>query len=371
MVVHRSLIAPSSNPLLERALREKFRRRSEMTGGLGELEPLAIRLGLMQNTLRPDFHDPQLVVFAADHGLAVDGLPGARRGPTDEQVRQLLAGQWPMAVFARTLGVELSVVDCGVAAELSSHDRLLSRKIAHGSRNARVGAAMSLDQAHAAMRAGMEIADSLRGNMMVCAGLGVGSQESAALVISRLTDTPVRELIVSGPLMSADQIAHLMVVLQGAQGRHREVVDPVEVLAAFGGYETAVMVGAMLVAASKRHLLMIDGMAACAALMLASSIAAAVTDYCVFCRSHSHRGLDRALGLFHASALLELGLECADGSGAMLAWPLVRGAAALLSEAGDGDDPGPTPTGTSRLSSLIDLPEITGEGPLTDDASFR
>ena len=77
----RSLIAPSSNPLLERALREKLQRRAEQTGSLGELEPLALRLGLMQNTLKPGFHDPQMVIFAADHGLPVDGLapPGRRQ----------------------------------------------------------------------------------------------------------------------------------------------------------------------------------------------------------------------------------------------------------------------------------------------------
>ncbi len=372
MPVNRSLIAPSSSPLLERALRDKLRRRSETSGSLGELEPLAIRLGLMQNTLKPHFHDPQLVVFAADHGLAVDGLAGPRRGQTQDQVRQLLAGEWPLAVFARAQGIELSVVDCGIAANLPAHDRLLMRKIAHGTRNTRVGAAMSIDQAHAAMRAGMEIGDSLRGNMLICAGLGVGSQESAALVLSRLTDTPVRELVVSGPLMSADQIAHLMVVMQGAQARHREVSDPIEVMAAFGGFEIGVMVGAMLVAASKRHLLMVDGIAACAALMLAARIATPVTDYCVFCRSHSHRGLDRALGLFRASALLELGLESADGTGATLAWPLVRGAAALLTEVADGEDPGPTLPGSigaapeGVLYELPELPEVTIGGPLDD-----
>ena len=102
------------------------------------------------------------------------------------------------------------------------------------------------------------------------------------------------------------------------------------------------MVGAMLVAASKRHLLMIDGMAACAALMLASRIATPVTDYCVFCRSHGHRGLDKALHLFRASALLELGMDSTDGTGATLAWPLVRSAAALLTEVADGEDPGPS-----------------------------
>ena len=105
------------------------------------------------------------------------------------------------------------------------------------------------------------------------------------------------------------------------------------------------MVGVILMATSKRHLLMIDGVPACAALMLAARIAQPVTDYCVFCRSHGHRGLDQALNLFRAAALLELGMESTDGTGATLAWPLVKSAAALLTELADGEDAGPSRPG--------------------------
>lgn len=349
----RSLVTPTSSPLLERALREKLQRRNELGGSLGELEPLAIRLGLMQNTLKPVLHGPQLLVFAADHGLAVDGVTDAQARSTHDTVQMLLSGQLPLTVFARTQQIEVTVVDCGVAQILPSHDRLLMRKIAYGTRNARASAAMTLDQAHAGMRAGMEIGDKLQGNVTVLAGVGVGSHESASLVLARLTDSAVRDLVVTGPHMDADYLAHLMAVLGGAQNRHRDVTEPIEVLAAFGGFEVAVMVGVILMAASKRHLIMIDGMPACAALMLAARIAQPVTDYCVFCRSHGHRGLDQALNLFRASALLELGMESTDGTGATLAWPLLRSAAALLTEVADGEDPG-----ASRPGALLDvLPE--------------
>ncbi len=339
---NRSLVTPTSNPLLEKALREKLQRRNEAGGSLGELEPLAIRLGLMQNTLKPRFQHPQLLVFAADHGIAVDGIRDAHGRATHETVRMLLGNQLPLTVFARAQQLEVTVVDCGMAQNLPPHDRLLMRKISHGTRNARVASAMTLPQAHAGMRAGMEIGDKLRGNCTVLAGVGVGSHESAAMVLARMTDTPVRDLVVSGPDMNKDELTHLLTVLQAAHARHREVSEPIEVLAAFGGYEVAVMVGVMLMAASKRHLLMVDGMPACAALMLAARIAQPVTDYCLFCRSHSHLGLDQALNLFRASALLELGMESTDGTGATLAWPMVKSAAALLTEVADGEDPGPS-----------------------------
>ena len=342
MSVNRSLITPTFNPALEQALRDKLRRRGESMGGLGELEPLAVRLGLIQNTLKPRFRAPQIVVFASDHGLAVDGIGASVRRSTAQIVNQLLTSHLPVAVFARLQGLELSVVDCGVAEPVTPHARLLARKIAHGTRNARVTAAMSLDQAHAAIRAGMEIADSLAGNVVACAGIGIGSHESAALMLARLSSANLRDMLISGGAMRQDDLAHLLVVLQGAQGRHKDLVDPVEVLAAFGGFEMAMMVGVMLVAGSKRQLIIVDGMPACAALMVASRIAPAVTDYCVYCRSNSHQGLDQALALFQASALLELGMESVDGTGSTLAWPLVRSAAALLTEVADGEEPGPS-----------------------------
>jgi nicotinate-nucleotide--dimethylbenzimidazole phosphoribosyltransferase len=351
MVTARSLVSPTSNPLLEKALRDKLQRRNELGGSLGELEPLAIRIGLMQNTLKPRFRRPQLVICAADHGLAVDGIgrkdQNARHylRPTRITVQQLLTHQLPLAVFARAQQIDATVVDCGLADDIPGHDRLLMRKIAHGTRNCRVVMAMSLEQAHAGMRAGMEIGDKLPGNAAVLAGIGVGTHESAALVLARLTDSPVRDLIVSGPEMDPQRLARLTALTQAAQLRHREITEPIEVLAAFGGFEVAVLVGIMLMAASKRHLLIVDGLPACAALMVASRIAQPVTDYCVFCRSHSHRGLDQALNLFRASALLELGMEGVDGTGATLAWPMIQSAAALLTEVADGEEPGPSSPG--------------------------
>ena len=115
------------------------------------------------------------------------------------------------------------------------------------------------------------------------------------------------------------------------------------------------MVGLMLVAGSKRHLLIVDGVPACAALMVASRIAPAITDYSVFTRSHSHQGLDHVLTALNASALLEIGMQSTDGTGATLAWPLVRSAAALLSEVAEGEEPGPTLPGPLTTGGSVNI----------------
>ncbi|HXD06998.1 MAG TPA: nicotinate-nucleotide--dimethylbenzimidazole phosphoribosyltransferase [Burkholderiaceae bacterium] len=354
MTVQRSLIAPTAHPRLEEALQQKLQRRSRTAGSLGELEPLAIRLGLIQNSLKPQLRSPQLILFCGDHGLVVDGLSPRGGETTADVVNEVLQGRLPLSVFAFQQGLNLTLVDAGLSQSMNPHPSLLPRKIAHGTRNARTSGAMTLDQAHAAIRAGMEISDNLTGNVLACAGVGIGSHESAALVISRLAEVPVRELVQTE---NQELLAQLMVVLQGAQGRHRDVIDPVEVLAAFGGFEIATMVGAMLVAASKRHLIMVDGMSACAALLVAARIAPPVTDYCVFCRSSSHVGLDRAMAVFRATALLELGMESIDGTGVCLAWPLVNSAAALLSQVAEGEDSGfSVPSGPDAPGPSVELP---------------
>lgn len=358
MPIHQSLISPTANPDLEKSLRDRVDRHAAIAGSLGELEPLAVRLGLIQNSLTPRFRDPVLALFAADHGMAVDGVGTQWGRSTREQALLALQNRLPVSVFARTHGLQQVVVDCGIAESLTPHARLLARKIAHGTRNARVGPAMSLEQAHAGVRVGMEISDNLPGNVLACAAMGQGSAESAALILSRLVDLPVRDFVMSGADMRQEELARLLLILQAAQQRHREPQDPMDVLAAFGGFETAVMVGAMLVAASKRSLIIIDGIAACAALKIAARIAAPVTDYAVFCRSHVHRGLDEALALFHASALLELGLDSADGAGAALAWPMIRSAAALLTDLHDLDDARLPKRNASTASAIDDQRDI-------------
>ena len=339
MSTNRSLVSPTSHPALEKALAERLARRCPHGMQLGLLEAVAMRIGLMQGTLRPRFQDPQLLLFAADHGIAVDGIEVPEGQHTQELVRQLLDGLLPLSVFARNESVELAIIDCGVAENLPAHDRLLARKIAYGTRNSRVTSAMSVEQAHAAMRAGMELGNKLRGNATLLAGIGVGGHESAAMVLSKLTDCPIRDLLLAGPQTSKEELALAMKIVRGAQARHRAVIDPIEVLAALGGFEIAVMVGVMLMAAGRRHLLLIDGMAACAALMIASRIAPPVTDYCIFCRSHTHQGLDQATKLFRASPLVDFGLDQVDGTGAVLTWPTLRAAATLLSAPLGDDEP--------------------------------
>ena len=327
-----ALIPPTANPQLQTALQEKLRFRQETGGTFGALDALAVRLGLIRNSLQPSFESARIFVFAADHGLAVETMVGAAPHSTAAAVHDLLAERIPLGVFARLQGMELTVVDSGVAQPVSPNARLLARKIAHGTRHSGATAAMSLEQAHAAMRAGMEIGDALGGDAVACAGIGLGSAHSAALVLSCLSGTPVQEFVDWDAGMAADALERLLLVLEGARQRHGHLEDPVELLAAVGGFEIAMMTGLMLAAASRRRLILADGIPACAALLVAAAIAPAVPDYCIHVRSNKLVALDRTLALLGARAVHDLGIDSVDGTGAALAWPLVRYAAALLAE---------------------------------------
>lgn len=326
MPLHDSLIAPTADAALERQLRDRLARRSALGGGFGQLEALALRLGLVSGALSPRLRDPALVLFCADHGLAMDSAGAGWAASTAERAQLALQGRLPCAMLARLHGLALQIVDCGIAQDMPPHPRVALRKVAHGSRHVRLGPAMSAEQCQAAMRVGMEFADGFAGNALAFAAIGQGSSEAASLLLARLDEQPL------SPLLPGDTPTTARASLEAALERHASARDPLDALAALGGYDIAVMVGAMLVAASKRHLLLIDGLPACAALRVAASIAPPVIDYALFCRSHDDPALDQALAGFHTGAVLELGLRTVDGTGAVLAWPLVRSAAALLSD---------------------------------------
>jgi len=330
MAIQRVLVPPIDNPSLERELRARLRHIGDPSAPLDPVERLAMQVGLIQNSLEPRFSAPHLIIFAADHGLAVDKIAANETRSTAATVECLVTEQLPLASLARVQGLRLMVVDSGIAEPLSPHEHLHARKIAHGTRNPRLGKAMSIEQVQAAIRAGIEIGESLDGNVVACAGLGVGSAQSAALVLSGLSKVPVWEFLDAVPSMPEGLLDYTILVLESARQRHIELTDPIEVLAALGGFEVAMMAGLMLSAAARRFVIIPDGLPACAALMAASAVAPAVVDYCVHARSNHLRGLDRALALFEASVGAEAGMDAMDGTGATLTWPMVSAAASLL-----------------------------------------
>lgn len=325
-------IEPTANLPLEAKLRHKIDHKTKPLGALGRLEGLALQLGLIQQSETITLREPQMVVFAADHGIAAEGVSAFPQAVTVQMVGNMLAGGAAINVFARQHGFALQVVDAGVAADLPAHPQLLPRKIAHGTRNTANEPAMTSVQAQIALQAGMDIVQSLPGNVVAFGEMGIANTSAAALLFARLAGVGINDATGRGTGLDDAQLAHKRQVLAAALARHAGATRPLDVLAALGGFEIAMMAGAMLQAASERRVVLVDGFIAGAAALVARALAPAVHDYLVFCHQGDEHGHRLLLAHLKAQPLLALDLRLGEGTGALLAWPLVQSAANFLNE---------------------------------------
>jgi nicotinate-nucleotide--dimethylbenzimidazole phosphoribosyltransferase len=325
-------IEPIADLPLEAKLRHKIDHKTKPLGALGRLESLALQLGLIQQNDTVTLREPQMVVFAADHGIAAEGVSAFPQAVTVQMVGNMLAGGAAINVFARQHGFALQVADAGVAADLPAHPQLLQRKIAHGSRNIANEPAMTPVQAQAALRAGMDIVQSLPGNVVAFGEMGIANTSAAALLFARLAGVSIDDATGRGTGLDDAQLAHKRRVLAAALAHHAGATQPMDALAALGGFEIAMMAGAMLQAASERRVVLVDGFIAGAAALVARALSPAVQDYMVFCHQGDEHGHRLLLAHLKARPLLALDLRLGEGTGALLAWPLVQSAANFLRE---------------------------------------
>lgn len=327
-------IESTADASLQARLQHKIDHKTKPLGALGMLEDLALQLGLIQRSESPALHRPQMVVFAGDHGIAAEGVSAYPQAVTVQMVGNMLAGGAAINVFARQHGFALQVVDAGVAAELPAHPQLQPRKIALGTKNLCHEAAMSRLEAQAALSAGMQVMQALPGNVVAFGEMGIANTSPAALLLARLTGASLEDATGRGTGLDDAQLRHKLDVLTRALARHpaTEPLDALGELAALGGFEIAMMAGAMLQAASERRVVLVDGFIAGAAALVAQSLVPPVRDYLVFCHRSAETGHRLLLAHLQAEPLLELDLRLGEGTGALLAWPLVQSAANFLNE---------------------------------------
>lgn len=333
-------IETTADAALAARLQHKINHKTKPLGALGRLETLALQLGLIQRSETIRFDAPQMVVFAADHGIASEGVSAFPQAVTLQMVGNMLAGGAAINVFARQHGFALQVVDAGVAAELTAHPQLLQRKVASGTANICEGPAMSMAQAVQALHIGMAVVKNLPGNVVAFGEMGIANTSPAALLLARLARLPISEVVGRGTGLDDTQLAHKQAVLTRAFAHHTDVHEPLAVLAALGGFEIAMMSGAMLQAASERRVVLVDGFIAGAAALVACALLPAVKDYLVFCHRSAERGHHLLLAHLQATPLLDLDMRLGEGTGALLAWPLLQSAALFLAEMASFDSAG-------------------------------
>jgi nicotinate-nucleotide--dimethylbenzimidazole phosphoribosyltransferase len=331
-----NIVAPDQG--LAAALQQKIDQKTKPLGALGQLEVVAKKIGLIQQCLDPQFNQPHMLVFAGDHGAAKAGVSAYPQDVTWQMVENFLVGGAAINVFARQNGLYLSVIDAGVAHDFGPRAGLIDAKVAPGTANYIEQPAMTTGQCATAIARGAEFVRNLAVNGCNVVGfgeMGIGNTASASLITHCLTGAALDDCVGRGTGLDDAGLARKQALLDKALTRYRTAGgsdQPMQVLAEFGGFEIAMMVGAMLAAAEAKMLLLIDGFIVGVAALTAARLFPALTEYCVFCHRSAEPGHVAQLKALNAEPLLDLGLRLGEGTGAALAWPLVEAAASFLNE---------------------------------------
>jgi nicotinate-nucleotide--dimethylbenzimidazole phosphoribosyltransferase len=313
------------------ALDTAIANKTKPPGSLGMLEAMARQIGLIQRTALPHIEQPAILVFAGDHGVTAEGVSAYPQSVTWQMVENFLAGGAAINVFARQNGCALHVVDAGVNHDFGPRAGLMDRKVAPGTRNFAQEPAMSAAQCAQAMQHGADLVAGLPGNVLGFGEMGIGNTTSATAIMHAITQLPIEQCAGAGTGLDTDGILHKQKVVKQAVARHA-AQTPLQILATFGGFEIAMMAGAMLAAAERRMVLLIDGFIVTSALLVVARLQPAILDYCVFSHCSDEHGHRQMLAHLGGRPLLQLGLRLGEGTGSALALPLLHGAVNFLRE---------------------------------------
>lgn len=341
-------------PLHAQAMADAEQRQSQLTkpaGALGVLEPVSVRLAGIQGTCPPrPLASPAVAVFAADHGVHAQGVTPWPQEVTAAMVENFRAGGAAVNVLARQAGAEVYVVDVGVATEVVPDERVWVRKVRAGTADLSLGPAMSVEEALSTLLAGADVARDLveRGHDCLITGdMGIANTTASAALVAAFTGAPADEVTgrgtgVDGPTWrrKVEVVAAALTALHPTATARDTAADPLEVLAAVGGLEHAALAGFVLGSAAAGVPVVLDGMIAGAAALVAHALVPGVADHWFA----GHRSVEpgHAVTLAHLGLrpLVDLDLRLGEGTGAVLALPVVQAAGAVLREMATFDSAG-------------------------------
>jgi len=327
-------------PLDAEAMAQAQARQSRLTkppGSLGRLEALSVHLAGITGQVCPRLGRKVAFVLAADHGVVRQGVSAYPQEVTAQMVRNFLQGGAAINVLARTVGADVVVADFGVAAILPAHAALRSYRIAPGTQDMSSGPAMTPAQALAAIEAGIRLFhqehQARRIGLVALGEMGIGNSTSAAAIAAAITGRAAAEVTGPGTGLDAAGVTHKIAVIERALAVNRpDPAKPLDVLAKVGGFEIGGLAGVLLAAAAARVPVLLDGFISTAAALLACGLAPMAREYLIAAHRSAEPGHAVALEHLRLRPLLDLDMRLGEGSGAVLAMPLVEAAARLLAE---------------------------------------
>ena len=303
-------------------------------GSLGRLEDLAVSLCHITGTLTPNVDTPGIFVFAADHGVAEEGVSAFPQEVTAQMVANFAKGGAAINVFARQIEARVEVVDVGVASDVRA-EGVVDAKVRRGTRNFARENAMSAAELDQALQVGIDAVERAANagcKSLILGEMGIANTTASSAVLAALLNRPVGPLVGAGTGVVEQRLAHKIDVIEKALAARVPGSEPLAVLAAVGGFELAAMAGAMLASAERRLPVVVDGFIASVAALAAVRLCPPVREVLIFSHRSAEPGHAVALEALAATPLLELDMRLGEGSGAALAFPLLKAACAMITE---------------------------------------
>lgn len=332
-------VIASIQPADAGAMRSALSRQRNLTkppGSLGRLEDVSVQLAGIFGTERPTIGGKAVIVAAGDHGVVAQGVTAYPQEVTAQMALNFLSGGAAVSAIARRVGAQQIIVDAGVAADLPAHPELRSIRIGRGTADISVGPAMSREQAERSVQAGIDIAvDAAEaGADLIAAGeMGIGNTTASSAITAAFTGESPADTTGVGTGRNEEELAHKAAIVRRAlEVNPPDPSDGLDVLAKVGGFEIGVLAGVALGAASMRRALIVDGFISGAAMLIAHALCPIARDYMIASHRSAEKGHGIVLSHLNLLPLLELDMRLGEGSGAVLAMPIVEAAAACLSE---------------------------------------
>ena len=317
------------------ALRQRIDSLSKPKGSLGRLESLALQIGTIQQTLKPELKHPVNVIYAADHGIADEGVSLSPKEVTRQVIYNFLNGGSGVCFLARQHGFDMKIVDGGVDYDFPANPRIIDRKIRKGTRNFLHEAALTVEEADKALEWGADIVSDCHRegcNVISFGEMGIGNTSASSMWMSCLTGIPLPECVGAGSGLNAAGVQHKLEVLQASLANYKGSGDTFDIMRYFGGIEMVMAVGGMLRAAELEMIILVDGFIMTNCVLVASKLYPEMQDYCIFGHCGDESGHKKLLDYLHANPLLYLGMRLGEGSGSVCAYPIVDSAVRMLNE---------------------------------------
>lgn len=315
--------------------KDRLDQLTKPPGSLGQLENTAIQLGAIYQSLTFNVDPVTSFVFVGDHGITEEGVSAFPSEVTGQMVHNFLHGGAAINVLTRNHQVDLKVVDVGMKTEIE-HEKLINRKVREGTRNFLKEKAMTIEEVNAAIQVGFELGveEAEKGTKMLAIGeMGIGNTTPSAAIAAHLLDRSVDEITGRGTGLSDERWQHKKEVIKKAfEFHHLSSKDPIETLSAFGGLEIAAMTGMIIAASYKEIPVILDGIIAGAAALVASHIHPVTVSYMIASHQSEEPGHQYILNALNLTPLIRLSLRLGEGTGAILAVPLIRSAQYLFQQ---------------------------------------